>query len=454
VSAAGLRLPRWNADLAPHYERVERSGMTMLRNARLGGVQLAAGALLAGAVLPLAPPTDAIGDAGWAVAAVLLVAAVAAGAWLLRTPSLSPELHLGLLYLGVATIAVVNWLAGGVDTPYSVLYAVMTRHVAVHPWRRAAPLMAVMVAAVCLPVAYSDVNSATAALMVGLVPALVSVAAAFAYVIHDLYNDAVARRTAAATARTEAELVRREADSAQVAAQRLRELDQMKEGFVSTVSHELRSPLTSVKGYLEAMLEGEVGELNDEQREYAEIVYRNSSRLQALVDDLLVLSRIEADKLTLEPEPFDLAASLGRLREDALAQLAPGEVSVAIEAPAEIELTGDRRRIEQAVSNLVSNAIKYGGEGDEVRIRAFSRDDEAVVEVIDHGVGIPAAELDGIGERFFRASTAGTAPGSGLGLAIARELVSRHGGTLEVESVEGIGSTFRVLLPLGGVRSA
>jgi signal transduction histidine kinase len=442
--------PPSGAERESHYERAERSGMTMLRNARLAGVQTLIATAGAAAIMPLAPPTDPIGDAGWALAGAIIAIGLAVGIWLLRTRELKPDVHLALLYLAIASVSAINWLAGGLDSPYSLFYAQTVQQIAIHPLRRALPFVCLMLASVCLPLAYGELQAATAATIIALVPALLALALSVSFYGRNFYVDLERRRLDTTTARVDAEHARRAAESARASAQRLRELDQMKEGFVSTVSHELRSPLTSVKGYLEAMLEGEAGELTAEQREYAEIVYRNSGRLQALVDDLLLLSRIEAGKLVFEQREFDLVAILEQLAAGARPALGEHGSAVEVRAPAELAMTGDPRRLERAVGNLVTNAVLYSPDGGDVLLTARLDDGEVVIEVIDHGQGIPVAEIDQLGTRFFRGSGAGTAPGSGLGLAITRALAEGHGGRLEIESAFGEGSTFRIIVPREG----
>ena len=230
---------------------------------------------------------------------------------------------------------------------------------------------------------------------------------------------------------------------------RLVEESEVRDRLVTRVSHELRTPLTSVKGYVEALIEGEGGDLDPAQRELAAIALRNTLRLELLIADLLLLSRVEAGQLELRAKRTKLREPLEMLRED-LNQLAhEGGVTLVLEAPAGIEWTVDRERLEQAVANLVSNAIKYSPEGGPVLIRARQLDSELWIEVVDKGVGIPKEEIERLGERFFRASTAGAASGTGLGISITQELVELHSGTLEIESDVGSGSVFRIRIPEG-----
>lgn len=230
----------------------------------------------------------------------------------------------------------------------------------------------------------------------------------------------------------------------------LREIDELKTRFLSTVSHELRTPLTSISGYLQLLDQGVVGELTPEQLKYVHVAQRNGERLASLIDDLLMLSRFDAGRIDLKSEPVDLAEQLRNLREEMQPVADKGDSRLQLETPDDLVVDGDARRLQQSFANLVSNAIKFNRPGGEVRVRASARNGEAIVEVSDDGVGIPPAELERIGERFFRASTTTNMPGTGLGLAITREIVERHGGRLEIESEVGKGSSFRITLPRNG----
>ena len=234
----------------------------------------------------------------------------------------------------------------------------------------------------------------------------------------------------------------------------LREVDELKTRFLSTVSHELRTPLTSITGYLQLLEQGVVGELTPEQLGYVHVAQRNGERLASLIDDLLMLSRFDAGRIDLKSEPVDVAQQLRHLHEEMRPVADKGDSKLALEAPDELVVSGDARRLQQSFANLVSNAIKFNRPGGEVRMRASAMNGHAVVEVSDEGVGIPPGELARIGERFFRASTTTNMPGTGLGLAITREIVERHGGRLEIESEVGKGSSFRITLPRDGADQA
>ena len=227
----------------------------------------------------------------------------------------------------------------------------------------------------------------------------------------------------------------------------LREVDELKTRFHSTVSHELRTPLTSIGGYLQLLDAGVAGQLSDEQLNYVHVAQRNGDRLTSLIDDLLMLTKFDAGRVEIASEPVDLAQQLRNLREEMAPVAEKGQTRLELHAPDALVVQGDSRRLQQSFANLVSNAIKFNRPGGEVRISAEAMNGEAVVEVSDEGVGIPPAELERIGERFFRASTTTNMPGTGLGLAITREIIERHGGSFEVESEPGKGSNFRIRLP-------
>jgi signal transduction histidine kinase len=180
------------------------------------------------------------------------------------------------------------------------------------------------------------------------------------------------------------------------------------------------------------------------------------ARLQRIIDDLLTLSRLDAGRLELELVPLDVGDVLEDVREAVEPLAGERQIRIGLEAAPSLTVPGDRVRLEQALGNLVSNAVKFSPAGETVRLRALREDGQALVEVCDSGVGIPKDEIPELMQRFYRASTAGTVEGTGLGLAISREIIEHHQGRVEVESEEGVGSTFRVRLPLqdGAVRDS
>ncbi|MEJ2211003.1 MAG: ATP-binding protein [Anaerolineae bacterium] len=232
---------------------------------------------------------------------------------------------------------------------------------------------------------------------------------------------------------------------------RLRAARQMQTDFVANVSHELRTPLTAVKGTVETLRDGAVDDPEVRDR-FLETVEVETDRLIRLVNDLLLLSRADSEALNLERAPLDLGelarATARRLAYRAEAQGLALEVEVEPRLP---PVLADADRVEQVLVNLLDNALKYSPRGGSIVVHvAPGADDMVTVSVRDEGIGIPAADLARIGERFYRADRARSRAqgGSGLGLAIARALVEAHGGRLWLESEEGRGTTARFTLPV------
>jgi len=227
------------------------------------------------------------------------------------------------------------------------------------------------------------------------------------------------------------------------------QLDRMKDEFVLTASHELRSPLTSVQGFAEVlMLERE--RLSPKQAETVEIILDNTRHLVRLLNDLLDLARSNAGRLAIKPAPTEV----GPLVEDAVrsmrAQTEGGGQSIeASVEPGLPRVSVERDRIRQVLVNLLTNAHEYCPPGASIRATAAQIGDEVEIAVTDDGPGIPAEQLEHIFDRFTRGDAGLTqrVGGTGLGLAISKSLVELHGGTIGVESTPGEGATFRVRLP-------
>ncbi|MCW2699036.1 MAG: sensor signal transduction histidine kinase [Blastococcus sp.] len=245
-----------------------------------------------------------------------------------------------------------------------------------------------------------------------------------------------------------------------------RATERMKDQFVSLISHELRTPLSSILGYLELVMDPDSEPLTDEQRQYLTTVERNAQRLLRLVGDLLFTAQVEAGRFTLQPEDVDLAGVVRAAEETIRVTAANAGVKVAVDVPdGGLVVPGDAVRLGQACDNLISNAVKFTPAGGRVdlSLRAAWRttdgdlsDDErpgaepvALLAVRDTGMGIPAGEQGRMFTRFFRASTAqrNAVPGVGLGLSITKAITTAHGGTLDLESAEGAGTTFTMVLP-------
>jgi signal transduction histidine kinase len=230
--------------------------------------------------------------------------------------------------------------------------------------------------------------------------------------------------------------------------ERLREADRLKDEFVALISHDLRTPLTSIMGYLELTLDDEA--IGDDSRSYLEIVQRNSDRLLRLVNDLLFVARVEAGELDLHPHEIGLAAIVRQSVEEATPRATDRGVELRAHVEDVPDVRADRGRMFQLLDNLISNAIKFTPEGGSVEVRLVAKGSRVRIEVCDTGIGIAPAEQTRLFERFFRASTATERhiPGTGLGLYIASAIVDAHGGEIDVQSEPGTGTTFAVELPV------
>jgi PAS domain S-box-containing protein len=234
------------------------------------------------------------------------------------------------------------------------------------------------------------------------------------------------------------------------AVEQLREVDRVKDAFVSSVSHELRTPITSILGYTEMLEEGGYGELAPAQLDAVQRVSTNSVRLLSLISELLTLSRVQDEGIGAADQVVDLAEVVAA----GVAVLAPTvarrEVELDVELPGlRVPVTGDREMLERVVINLTDNAVKFTPDGGRVTVTLTPDDGQVVLEVTDTGIGVPRQEQQRLFDRFFRSSLAQqhAIPGSGLGLSIAHKIVEKHGGTMEVRSEVGVGSTFTVRLP-------
>lgn len=227
------------------------------------------------------------------------------------------------------------------------------------------------------------------------------------------------------------------------------ELSQTKSDLIAMLAHDFRGPLTSIVGY--ADLVGEVGALDEEQREFIESIKRSALQLSVLATDTLTLSRLERNEVALQLGDVDLADLIASIVE----QFADRR-EVTLEIDGDARVFGDDERLRQVFTNLIDNAIKYtpGGAAPVVTVRSDAQ--SVVVRISDRGIGIPAGELASIFDRFSRASNARRmrVSGTGFGLFLSKQLVALHGGTIAVESVEGEGSTFTVTLPRRSARTS
>jgi signal transduction histidine kinase len=237
---------------------------------------------------------------------------------------------------------------------------------------------------------------------------------------------------------------------------RLRAARQMQVDFVADVSHELRTPLTAVKGTVETLRDGAVDDPAVRDR-FLETVESETDRLIRLVNDLLLLSRVDSEALNLRRESSNLAelaqATAERLASQAQARGLVLKVEASPDTP---PAWVDPDRIEQVLVNLLDNALKYSRPGGTVTLGVSVAHDALLVQVRDEGIGIPAGDLPRVGQRFYRADRARSRAegGSGLGLAIAQALVRAHGGQLWLQSQEGQGTVVSFTLPRSYSRPA
>jgi len=228
------------------------------------------------------------------------------------------------------------------------------------------------------------------------------------------------------------------------------EADKLKDEFIALVSHDLRTPLTSIIGYVELALdEAGTEPLDPERRKYIEIVARSSDRLLRLVDDLLLAARLQSGRFVLNVEDADLEAVSSEALDEMHARAERKGVSLFLACDGPLRVECDRRRLLQLLDNLVGNAIKFTPEGGRVVLRVERTLAGAAIEVHDTGVGIPPGEEEKIFERFYRAPSVVSeqVPGTGLGLFIARAIAERHGGTLVARNRDSGGAVFRLELP-------
>jgi signal transduction histidine kinase len=227
-------------------------------------------------------------------------------------------------------------------------------------------------------------------------------------------------------------------------------LDRAKSEFIATASHELRSPLTSIKGFVE-LLANAPANLSERQREFVSIILRSTDRLVDLVNDLLDVARLEAEQVSITRGAVDVSEVLHELAELIGPRVAAKQQSLRVQTPGRLPLAyADPSRLRQVVQNLLTNAHLYTPEGGQLLLSADARGGQVRISVADTGPGMSPAQLEHIYERFYRAQEDHSSPGTGLGLSIVKSLVDLHKGRIEVASEVGRGTTFRVSIPMAG----
>ncbi|KHE67676.1 two-component system histidine kinase PnpS [Halobacillus sp. BBL2006] len=228
----------------------------------------------------------------------------------------------------------------------------------------------------------------------------------------------------------------------------LKQLEQMRKDFVANVSHELKTPITSIRGFSETLLDGA---MKDEAmlEQFLSIILKESGRLQSLIQDLLELSKLEREDFYLNIENVEIQRLLNDLLPIVQQHAEQKEVRLEAHVEGETLIQGDSSRLKQVFMNLLTNAINYTGSDGEVSLTFTEKKEEVVISISDNGVGIPEEEISRIFERFYRVDKARSrnSGGTGLGLAIVKHIVEAHHGRVDVESVVNEGTTFHVKLP-------
>jgi len=228
----------------------------------------------------------------------------------------------------------------------------------------------------------------------------------------------------------------------------LKKLEQIRKDFVANVSHELRTPVTSIKGFSETLLDGAYKD-TETLLSFLEIVHTESNRLEMLINDLLDLSKVEQSGFRVNAQPMNMEAVIKRAREMIQPKIDEKSIHLKLEIQP-VTVLGDANRLIQVMMNLLINAVTYSSNHTEITIRLFRKDNRAIIQVEDQGIGIESSEIERLFERFYRVDRARSrnSGGTGLGLSIVKHLIEAHHGQVEVDSTVGVGTTFTIYLPL------
>jgi two-component system phosphate regulon sensor histidine kinase PhoR len=230
---------------------------------------------------------------------------------------------------------------------------------------------------------------------------------------------------------------------------RLRRLENLRREFVANVSHELKTPITSIKGFIETLLDGAVNDPVEAER-FLKIVAKHADRLNSIIEDLLMLSRLEQDgKEGMAMRATGLCGLMNSAVEVCAQRAAAKNIAIHIECPEALTAVVNPPLIEQALINLIGNAVKYSANGKAITVRARDEKGGILLSVKDQGYGIEEKHLDRLFERFYRVDKGRSRQegGTGLGLSIVKHIAQAHGGTVSVQSRYGEGSTFSIFLP-------
>ncbi len=233
-------------------------------------------------------------------------------------------------------------------------------------------------------------------------------------------------------------------------ANELQDSEAMKNDFISSVSHELRTPLTAIKGWSETVMEMDDRETT---KKGMRVITDETERLSSMVEELLDFSRIQNNRLSLQKTNMDVLAELADAILIYTERAAKNNIIINYHEPEGIAMIyGDKNRLRQVFINIIDNAVKYIGKDGVINVEAHLFDDRVEIKIADNGCGISAEDLPKVKNRFYKANN--TVRGSGIGLAVADELVSRHGGRLDIESEKGVGTTVTIELPTATLDSA
>ncbi|MFQ6061569.1 MAG: ATP-binding protein [Methanosarcinales archaeon] len=233
----------------------------------------------------------------------------------------------------------------------------------------------------------------------------------------------------------------------------LKEIDKMKTDFINVVAHELRTPLSAIIGFNDLLLHRS-DNFTDKQKHYLRIMEKNANQLNDLVNEVLELSRIDARKIKLQLESLDLGEIVSEVITDLKPLIDKNKQTLIVDIPKNLKISGDKQKITQIFSNLISNAIKYTPDNGKIEIKIEDKEKEILVKVMDNGIGIKEKDIPRIFDRFYMADASLTREcnRTGLGLAIVKENVKLHGGNITVKSKLGEGSTFEFTLSKIGIR--
>ena len=220
--------------------------------------------------------------------------------------------------------------------------------------------------------------------------------------------------------------------------------------LISFVSHEMRTPLASIRSMLQLNLEEKIGKINDKQKKSLSLAYENAKRLELIIKNMLEGSRTDESKIKYEFSDFDLPSSLSNIIKTAEVLMKEKKISAEIKNTKSLIINADKGRLEQVFLNLITNAVKYGNKNGHIMLSVKKKNSNALISFKDDGIGIPKEKIPNLFTKMFQVSPGSTKSmgGIGLGLFISKKIVEKHNGKIWVESEIGKGSTFYISIPL------